>query len=85
MFTNAKKVFVKGWWACFVISLSVGRIFYSLRRCKRTNEKSTKEIILVLCMKESWTSISCIGLKQNSVVEKVTKEEVNLSDGFDSF
>ena len=52
---------------------------------KKPNEKSTNEIILVLCKKPSWTSISCIGLKRNSAVEKITKEEVNLSQGFDNF
>ena len=47
------------------------------------NKKSTKEIILVLCKKPSWTSISCLGLKRNSAVE--TKEDVNLLDGFGNF
>ena len=39
----------------------------------------------LLCKKTSWTSIFYIDLKRNSAVEKITKEEVNLSDGFDDF
>ena len=49
---------------CFVISLSDGRIFDSLRGYKETNEKPTKEVIFVLWRKPSWILIFCFPLKK---------------------
>ena len=51
-------------WFCFVISLSDGRIFDSLRGYKETNEKPTKEVIFVLWRKPSWILIFCFPLKK---------------------
>ena len=51
-------------WFCFVISLSDGRIFDSLRGYKETNKKPTKEVIFVLWRKPSWILIFCFPLKK---------------------